>query len=164
MFYLSQLMRWVAFGFGAGQMPWAPGTAGTLMAWVIYWLFFQQLDDIWVAVVIGLSWVLGVWLCQRVSQSLGGGDLPGIVWDEMAAFWFILFMLPNHNVILQFAAFVLFRLFDALKPGPIAWADAHIHGGLGIMLDDLLAAFATLWLMAAFWLLLSNTHAMAWLS
>jgi phosphatidylglycerophosphatase A len=128
--------HFVALGFGAGLSPKAPGTVGTLVAFPLYALlsgapFFW----LWVAAFL----LLGVWVCDVAGRNLGVPDHGGIVWDEVAAF---LCVLPFAEASLAgFAlAFALFRLFDIWKPFPIGWLDARIKGGLGVMLDDVLAA------------------------
>ena len=141
--------RTIAFGFGSGLSPVAPGTAGTLWAWAAFLVgeyFLSTVDFLW---IIGGGILLGCWICGQVSEELGKKDFGGIVWDEIVAFWLILWLWMPVGLWGQFVAFVLFRFFDAVKPGPVGWADRHFHGlgwrgGWGIMLDDLVAAFCTL--------------------
>lgn len=127
----------LAFGFGSGLAPRAPGTAGTLLAVAIYiplsWLSWQ----VYLAVVI-LALMAGIWICGRVSEELGEHDHGGIVWDELVGFWITMFMAPSGLFWLAFG-FLLFRLLDILKPWPIKRLDREVKGGLGIMLDDVLA-------------------------
>lgn len=137
--------HFIAFGFGSGLAPKAPGTFGTLAAIPLY-LLLAQLPFAGYAVAVVASIVVGVWACGASSRKLGVHDHGGIVWDEFAGYLLtMLVALPTlANVV---AGFLLFRLFDILKPWPIRWLDRHVHGGLGIMVDDLLAAvFAGLWL------------------
>lgn len=142
----------LAFGLGSGCAPRAPGTAGTLLAAVLYLPIFSQLELCLYLPLLGLVILLGVWLCGRTSRDLGVHDHPGIVWDEFAGFWLTMVAAPPGWPWLV-AGFVLFRLFDIWKPWPIGWLDRRVGGGLGIMLDDLLAgAFA--------WLLLQGAHAL----
>ena len=130
-------LLFVAFGFGSGLMPRAPGTAGTAAAIPLYLWFSQYSLTIYLALVILVS-VTGVWICRQASARLGVHDHPGIVWDEFAGF--LIAMIPAYSSwIWVVAGFVLFRLFDIWKPWPISWADRQLKGGLGIMLDDVLA-------------------------
>lgn len=133
---------WLAFGFGSGLVPFAPGTAGTLMA-VPFAIGLKQLSQPWYWSVLLLTFVSGVWVCDHVSRRLGVHDHGGIVWDEMVGYWLAVALVPLHWPWLL-AAFVLFRIFDILKPWPIALLDKKISGGLGIMIDDILAAIYTM--------------------
>ena len=130
-------VMFLAFGFGSGLMPRAPGTAGTLAAIPLYLWFSQYPLTIYLLLVFLVS-VTGIWICQQASARLGVHDHPGIVWDEFAGF--LITMIPaSSSWIWLPAGFVLFRLFDICKPWPISWADRRLKGGLGIMLDDVLA-------------------------
>jgi phosphatidylglycerophosphatase A len=153
--------RTIAFGFGSGLSPIAPGTAGTLWAWAVFLLgeyFFSTADFLW---IIGGGILLGCWICGHVSEELGKKDFGGIVWDEIVAFWLVLIFIMPANIWMQMIAFALFRFFDAIKPGPIGMIDRHfkntssdsaqrptllqiIWRGFGIVVDDLAAAFCTL--------------------
>ena len=152
--------RTMAFGFGSGLSPFAPGTAGTLWAWAAFLLgeyFLSTEDFLW---MIGGGILLGCWICGQVSEELGKKDFGGIVWDEIVAFWLVLIFIMPTNIWMQMIAFGLFRFFDAVKPGPIGMIDRHfknleddnqasnllqiIWRGFGIMVDDLAAAFFTL--------------------
>lgn len=127
----------LAFGMGSGLMPRAPGTAGTLAAIPLYLWFSQYPWPVYLLLVLAVS-VSGMWICQQASARLGVHDHPGIVWDEVAGF--LVTMIPaTSSWIWVVAGFLLFRLFDIWKPWPISWADRTLRGGLGIMLDDLLA-------------------------
>ena len=128
----------IAFGFGSGLMPIAPGTWGTLAAMPIYLL------------ISGLSWgayliltvaafILGVAVCDRVSSELGLHDYSGIVWDEVVGYLLTMFLAPI-SLSWMVIGFFLFRIFDIWKPQPIRFVDQHVNGGLGIMLDDVMAA------------------------
>ena len=128
----------LAFGFGSGLAPRAPGTAGTLAALPLaIALKLLPATIFWLALLA--TFVLGIYLCEVTARRLGGEDPGGVVWDEMVGFWLTVALLP-----LQWqwflAAFVLFRAFDILKPWPIRWLERRFHGGLGIMLDDVMAA------------------------
>jgi len=126
-----------AFGFGSGLAKKAPGTFGTLAA-IPFFLLLQNLS--W---PLYLSWLLvtfalGVLWCDRSSKAMGVHDHGGIVWDEFVGFWITMFMAPAGWVWILIG-FVLFRFFDILKPWPINWLDKKVHGGFGIMIDDVLA-------------------------
>ncbi len=128
----------IAFGFGSGLMPWAPGTWGTIAAMPVY-LLFANMPWYWYAISTLIAFILGVFVSMRVSQELGEQDYSGIVWDEVVGYLLTMFLAPP-GLIWMFVGFVLFRVFDIWKPQPIRWVDQHVHGGLGIMLDDVLAA------------------------
>ncbi|UOO82444.1 phosphatidylglycerophosphatase A [Uruburuella testudinis] len=144
----------LGFGFGSGLAPVAPGTFGTLpalpMAFVLHLI---GVDGWWLAALCALLFVWGIRICNHTERALGIQDYGGIVWDEIVAMLLILAFVPFYWG-WWLAAFVLFRLLDALKPWPIKWFDARVHGGFGIMLDDLIAAlFALLILNIAAWLI-----------
>jgi len=129
----------LAFGFGSGLAPIAPGTLGTLAAIPLY----LAASSLGLPAYLGLTMVLflaGVWICGRCEQLLGVEDHSGIVWDEIVGFFITMIAAPVSLATLV-SGFVLFRLFDILKPWPIGLLDRRIHGGLGIMLDDVLAGF-----------------------
>lgn len=139
----------IALGFGSGLSPKAPGTAGTLLGWIIFVLFDFWFSDLTWGCVIVLSLLIGLWACQRTTAHLQLQDPGAIVWDEIVAFWIILWLITPASFGYQLAAFILFRFFDALKPGPVKWADHTFKGwgykgAFGIMFDDLIAAFLTL--------------------
>jgi phosphatidylglycerophosphatase A len=121
--------------------PRAPGTFGTLAALIPWWpLHFLSPWHYWI--VIALGFVVGIYICGKTARDLRTHDHGAIVWDEFIGVWIALAWLPTNGVWIV-AGFVLFRLFDIWKPWPIRWCDRNIHGGLGIMLDDVLAgAFA----------------------
>jgi len=130
-------VHFLAFGFGSGLSPKAPGTAGTLAAVPILYLM-SFLTNIEYLIVLSTIIIAGVWLCGQSSKMLGVHDHPGIVWDEFAGLLVTMIAVPvTWGTVL--AGFILFRLFDILKPWPIGWLDKKISGGLGIMLDDLVA-------------------------
>lgn len=138
---LGNPVHLLAFGLGSGCVPKAPGTFGTLMAVALY-LPLARLELGWYLAVLALAIVAGVWICGRTSRDLGVHDHGGIVWDEFAGFWLTMVAAPPGLVWIA-VGFVLFRLFDITKPWPIGWLDRRVGGGLGIMVDDLLAgAFA----------------------
>ncbi len=127
----------LAFGFGSGLSPWAPGTAGTMAAAAI-WLVLPAPSFPLALLLICAVAAAGVWICGRGAARLGGGDHPGIVWDEFAGCWITLALVPSgwHWTL---AGLLLFRLLDILKPWPIKQLDRNIEGGVGIMLDDIVA-------------------------
>lgn len=137
----------VAFGFGTGLSKIAPGTAGTLLAVPIYWLLMKLGTPIYIMVVL-ISAVVGVKVCDVASDRLGVHDFSGIVWDEIVGLWITMIAVPV-SLPLVIAGFFLFRFFDIAKPWPINWLDQQVSGGLGIMADDVLAAvYANLCLQA----------------
>lgn len=145
-------IHFLAFGLGSGASPWAPGTAGTLAA-VPLWYLLAQLPLMTYLALTLAAFALGCWLCQRTSEDLGVHDHGGIVWDEFVGYWVTMIALPV-TPLWALAGFGLFRVFDILKPWPIRWIDRRVRGGLGIMLDDLLAGiFALGILQLARWLL-----------
>jgi phosphatidylglycerophosphatase A len=131
----------LAFGFGSGLLPKAPGTFGTLTAIPIY-LLLQPLSLLLYGFILLLALIAGVWICQRTSEDLGVHDHGGIVWDEIVGYLVGMAFAPSGwSWIL--IGFLFFRLFDILKPWPIRWIDHRVEGGLGIMLDDVLAGLYT---------------------
>jgi phosphatidylglycerophosphatase A len=129
----------LAFGFGSGLLRKAPGTFGTLAAVPVYLIMAQGLPETGYLMLLALFFGLGVWFCHYAAQQLGVHDYGGIVWDEVVGLLITLAYFPFSWSLLG-AGFVLFRLFDIAKPWPISWLDRHVHGGFGIMLDDVLAA------------------------
>lgn len=148
-FMLSHPAHAFALGFGSGLSPKAPGTVGSLWGWASWLLIQQHFSMSTQAWIIVCALFVGWWACTVTARQLGISDPGAIVWDEIVAMWLILFMLTPSGFASQLAAFVLFRFFDAVKPGPVAWADRLFKGfgwpgGLGILWDDLVAAFCTL--------------------
>lgn len=133
----------ISLGLGSGLSPKAPGTAGSLLAWVLYGLCRPWLDDWAMAGVLAASLPLGAWCITRTGEALGEVDHGAIVWDEFVAVWVVLWLSPP-GFYWQAAAVALFRFFDILKPWPIRQADASFKNGFGVMFDDLLAAGYTL--------------------
>jgi phosphatidylglycerophosphatase A len=130
----------IAFGFGSGLAPKAPGTAGTLLGLPLFWLVVAVAPDLPNRIILLIAtFVLGIWACGRSGRALGVADHGGMVWDEIVAFALVLLFTPAGWLWLALA-FALFRLFDILKPWPIRLADTHLKGGFGVMFDDLLAA------------------------
>jgi phosphatidylglycerophosphatase A len=139
-FLLSHPAHFIALGFGSGLAPKAPGTFGSLAALPLFWLLSQaNLGQAAFGTVIVLGFGVGVWACAITGKNLGVADHGGIVWDEIVAMWLILALVPLGWAE-WLAAFALFRFFDILKPWPIRQLDARLKNGLGVMLDDLLAA------------------------
>lgn len=140
---LGRLARIVAFGFGTGLLRPAPGTWGTLGAWALWALVVSHFAPWGVALLLVGGFLYGSWACDTVGRELGVSDHGGMVWDEMIAFWLVLWLVPG-DIFSQALAFVLFRTFDIIKPAPIGYFDRRFKSGFGVMLDDLLAALYTL--------------------
>lgn len=154
-FMLSHPAHLVALGFGSGLAPVAPGTVGTLWAWLAYLVLQHWLGPAQMGELIALSLPLGWWACTVTARHLNAMDPSAIVWDEVVCFWIVLWLLMPAGWLAQGLAFLLFRFFDAAKPGPIGWADQRFkgtgwRGGFGILIDDVVAAFCTL-LVLALW-------------
>jgi phosphatidylglycerophosphatase A len=128
----------IAFGFGSGLMSIAPGTWGTLAAIPLYLLLMNSHWAVYIVCTI-LAFLLGVWVSDKVSSELGVHDYKGIVWDEVVGYLLTMFLAPKGYV-WMLIGFILFRIFDIWKPQPIRMIDKQIKGGIGIMLDDVLAA------------------------
>lgn len=134
---MSNPVLFLAFGFGSGLIKKMPGTMGTVAAIPLYLLFIQA--NIWLySVLTIIVTVIGIRICDDAAILLGEHDFGGIVWDEIAGFLITMWLVPfSWLAVLQ--GFILFRIFDIFKPWPIKWVDKHVHGGFGIMLDDVLA-------------------------
>jgi phosphatidylglycerophosphatase A len=149
-FMLAHPARFIALGFGTGLSPVAPGTVGTLLGFPVYWIASELLAPYGppgMLVFIAAMFVLGVWACAITGRDLGIADHSGMNWDEIVAFQLVLVLTPQAWQWQAFAFFG-FRFFDVVKPPPIRQADARLKGGLGVMFDDILAAFYTLLAMA----------------
>lgn len=133
----------IAFSGGIGLVPLAPGTAGSLMAFPLFWLFNELLTPVYFLLAIDIMFIAGIWACGLTGKALGDSDHGSMVWDETVAFLLVLFFIPN-DWLWQLAAFALFRLFDIAKPNPIRYFDQKLRGGFGVMFDDIVAAFLTL--------------------
>jgi phosphatidylglycerophosphatase A len=139
-FLLEHPAHFIALGFGSGLVPKAPGTLGTLVAFPICWGLLQFLPPLGVAFVAIPLFFLGVWACEVTGRHLGAPDHGAMVWDEIVAF-LPLAALASASIVLSLVAFALFRLFDIWKPFPIRELEKNVKGGLGVMIDDVIAAF-----------------------
>lgn len=152
-FMLAHPAHVIALGAGSGLARHAPGTVGTLWAWAAFALLQPWMSDLAWALTIGLGTLVGWWACTVTARHMRIADSGHIVWDEVLAFWLILWLLLPASPLWQVLAFALFRFFDAAKPGPVRWADqvfkgAGWRGAFGIMFDDLVAALCTLLVLA----------------
>lgn len=139
--------HFIAFGGGVGLAPFAPGTLGTLLAFPLYWIAAPHLEPGVFVLLVCALFGLGIWACEISGRTIGIHDHGGMVWDETVAFLLVLFLVPA-TLYWQGAAFLLFRLFDILKPQPIRYYERRFKNGFGVMLDDLVAAFFTLIVLA----------------
>ncbi len=139
-FLLAHPAHLIAFGFGSGLAPKAPGTVGTLLGLPLFWLIVAVAPDLPNQIVLIIAtFLLGILACGRTGRALGVADHGGMVWDEIVAFALVLLFTPANWLWIA-VAFGLFRLFDILKPWPIRLADTRLKNGFGVMFDDLLAA------------------------
>lgn len=153
-FMLAHPAHLLALGFGSGLSRIMPGTAGTLFGW----LCFDLLTDRWPAVFTPMTWaviivlgfIIGVSVCDRAGRALGVPDHGAIVWDEIIAIWLVLLLVTPCSFTAEVFAVLLFRVFDIVKPPPIRQIERRYKGGFGVMIDDILAAFLTL-LVIALW-------------
>ncbi len=139
--------RIVSFGLGSGLLRPAPGTWGTLCGWLLWVAIVSRLPDTAIGLVLVLAFLLGCWACHRSGREMGLPDHGGMVWDEIVAFWLVLWLTPA-SFLPQLVAFIVFRFFDILKPPPIRYCDRHFKNGFGVMLDDILAAAYSLLVIA----------------
>ena len=145
-------VQFLAFGFGSGLAPRAPGTAGTLVAVPLYWLIADW-SLAWYSVFLVAATIAGIWICGAASRELKVHDHPGIVWDEFVGYWITMWAVPAEWV-WMLAGFVVFRVFDIVKPWPISHLDRTVKGGFGIMIDDIIAGImACVTLHVALWIL-----------
>jgi len=159
-FLLSHPAHFIALGAGSGLAPVAPGTVGTLWAWLAFVALQPWMTPARWAALLAAAVVVGAWACTVTARDLGAADPGAIVWDEIVGFWLVLWLVTPAGFWSQAAAFALFRAFDAAKPGPVAWADQRFKArrgqaigwrqGVGILFDDLVAALCTL-LVIALW-------------
>ena len=141
--FLAHPAHLIACGFGSGLSPFAPGTAGTLFAWATFPLLRSAFDDLQLLVVLLVAFVAGIAAVQRTGRDLGVVDHGSIVWDEIVPFWLVLVFCPA-GWLWQTAAFLLFRVFDIIKPPPARYFDEQVKNGFGVMTDDLFAALYTI--------------------
>lgn len=154
-FMLAHPAHAIALGFGSGLPRIAPGTVGTLWAWAAFVVMQRWMNPAQIGWLILVSLPVGWWACSVTARHMRIADPGSIVWDEVVAFWLVLLLISPAGFWGQLVAFALFRFFDAVKPGPVGWADQRFHGfgwrgGFGILLDDLVAAFCVL-LVLALW-------------
>ena len=147
-FVRRHIAHFIAFGGGVGLSRGAPGTAGTLAAFPLFWVLNYFLDATSFLLAIGAMFIIGIWACAVTGKALGSHDHGGMVWDEIVAFLLVLVFTPKV-LIWQAFAFLLFRVFDIIKPPPIRYYDNKLRGGFGVMFDDMLAAFYALLCLAA---------------
>ncbi|MCC7329330.1 MAG: phosphatidylglycerophosphatase A [Gammaproteobacteria bacterium] len=153
---LRHPVHWLPFGLGAGLLPWAPGTWGSLLAVMLFWLL-PPLEPLLHLGLAAAGFVLGVGLCGLSARRLGVHDHPGIVLDEIVAMWATLAAVPRAALWCGLA-FIAFRVMDIWKPWPIREADHRIPGGLGIMLDDALAAAFAAAVVSSLWKLSESLY------
>ena len=144
---LKNPWHFLATGFGSGLSPIIPGTMGTVAAIPLYLLMAQLPFTVYLLITV-VAALIGITICQKTSDDMGVHDHGSIVWDEFVGFWITMAIAPVVSWQWVLAGFVLFRFFDMVKPWPISWLDKHVHGGLGIMIDDILAGFMA---MIALW-------------
>ena len=159
-FMLSHPAHAIALGFGSGLSPVAPGTVGTLWAWVVFLVLQPWMNDLRWSLLLAAGAAVGWWACTVTTRNLATADPSAIVWDEILAFWAVLWLVMPAGWPAQLAAFLLFRLFDAVKQGPVGWADGLFKlkrgqpigwaQGFGVLFDDFVAALLTL-LVIALW-------------
>ncbi len=139
---MKRPVMWLATGFGAGLSPVAPGTAGSLVGVLVYLAVARLPLPFYLALVLALA-IVGIWVCERAGRALAVPDHPGIVWDEIVGLLIAMAATPPswQGVV---AGFALFRLFDILKPWPVGRIDRGVKGGLGVMLDDVMAGLYAL--------------------
>lgn len=143
-FLFQHPVHFFAIGFGSGLSPFAPGTMGTLVAIPLYYLVMSTMPEWGIYLVALLCVIVGIFICDIAAKHLKIHDHPGIVWDEIAGYFITMLAIPlSFQWII--VGFVLFRIFDIVKPWPIGLLDRHVHGGFGIMIDDVVAGiFANL--------------------
>nr|WP_230479578.1 phosphatidylglycerophosphatase A [Izhakiella capsodis] len=138
----------LATGFGSGLSPWLPGTMGSLAS-IPFWYFLRLLPLELYSLMLLLGISIGVYLCHRTAKDMGVHDHGSIVWDEFIGMWITLLVIPDNSWHWVLSGFVVFRILDMWKPWPICWFDRNVHGGMGIMVDDIVAGIlsaAILWL------------------
>ena len=141
-FKITNPIHFLALGFGSGLLPKAPGTYGTLAAIPLYLLLAPLSINNYLLIVIIMS-LAGIYICGKAAKDSGVHYHGAIVWDEIVGFLITMFMMPTTWQTIA-VGFILFRIFDIFKPWPISFVDKNLHGGLGIMVDDILAGLAAL--------------------
>lgn len=136
---LRNPIHFFAVGLGSGMSPIMPGTVGSLVAIPIWLVTLAQLSLISNLIIIVIAAFLGFYLCDKTSKDMGVHDHKSIVWDEFVGMWITLLAIPYLSWQWVVIAFILFRIFDIIKPWPISWCDKNVKGGFGIMVDDLIA-------------------------
>lgn len=154
-FLLAHPAHLIALGCGSGLSPVAPGTAGTLWAWLVFLPIQTWLNPLQIGLLLVFSTLIGWWACTVTAQHMHIADPGPVVWDEVVGFWLVLWLAMPMGFWGQLTAFMLFRFFDAVKLGPVGWADSLFkgfgwRGGWGILFDDFVAAFCAL-LVIALW-------------
>lgn len=151
---LKNPIHFLALGFGSGLLKPAPGTWGSLTGVILSVLLWEITESTTFFVLLAIvSFWAGITICQKMSDDLGVHDDGRIVWDEIAAIFLMFAFLPQYNLFYYLLTFASFRLFDIVKPFPIRNIDAHVNGGLGIMLDDTLAAiYALISIYLVYWI------------
>jgi phosphatidylglycerophosphatase A len=145
---LSHPAGWIATALGSGLAPRAPGTVGSAAALLPWWFLLRGLPAAWYLAALVLGFALGVWACRIAGKRIGVHDHGALVWDEVIGMWIALACAPAAWWWMP-VGFALFRLFDIWKPWPVRAADRRVHGGFGVMLDDVIAgAYALLALQA----------------
>jgi len=153
-FLFAHPAHFFACGCGSGLAPWAPGTFGTLFAWLSFNLFRPYFTEFALLGLFAAAYVFGIWAIDIAGRALGDPDHGSIVWDEIVPFWLVLLMTPE-SMLWQATAFGLFRFFDITKPQPARYFDEHVKNGFGVMADDLVAAGYTLLCLALIKFILS---------
>ena len=138
---LTTLDEWLAYGLGTGLSPRAPGTVASAAAAVFHFFTLAHWPILAQGALVAVAFLLGIVICHRVERRLGEHDSGAIVWDEFVGIWLTL-LASDGSITATLAGFVLFRLFDILKPWPISWLDRHVQGGFGVMVDDAAAGIA----------------------
>lgn len=143
-FLLSHPAHFISLGFGSGLSPVMPGTAGTLFGWLLFYGLTALLPDVFTrtvwSIIVTTGFFLGIWTCTKSGNALNSPDDGSMVWDEIIGIWLVFLVFMPVTLLAQCWLFLLFRLFDMTKPPPIRQLDARVKGGLGVMLDDILAA------------------------
>ncbi len=151
-FLIAHPAHWLALGLGSGLLRPAPGTWGTGLAWLLFAAMAPEgaHDPATALLIVAVAFIVGIWAAGRTAAMLGQADPGTIVVDEIVAFWLVLVLLPvgPHRFVWQLIAFVLFRFFDIVKPPPIRQIDRLWKNALGVMADDLVAAFYTVLVVA----------------